>query len=136
MATKPECGLILLVEDNPADVRAVTAAMQAIGFDADLLVARTGREALDLMKKLGKPGEPPVPDLILLDLGLPIPGPDGRDVLAEFKGDAALRAVPVLILANSTDPGDVSLCYQLGANAYVPKPASAEEYKSLLERIR
>src|SRR5215470_10888562 len=134
MTTRPECRHILLIEDNPADVRGVSDAMAAIGFDANLLVARTGREALELAKKFGKSGGPPAPDLILLDLALPIPGPDGRDVLAELKGDATLRAIPVLVLTGSTDPGDVTLCYQLGANAYVPKPASVDDYNALLER--
>ena len=126
---------VLLVEDDAGDELITREAFEHNKFNNRLHVARDGQEGLDFLYRRGAYQDAVRPDLILLDLNLPIPGPDGRDVLATIKGDPKTRLIPVLVLSGSTEDGDIGLCYQLGANAYIRKPGTLAEYVMLVERI-
>src|SRR5690348_16930333 len=108
---------ILLVEDNPADVRLTVEALKDSRIRNHLHVARDGVEALELLRP--KTGAGVKPDLILLDLNLP--RKDGREVLSELKQDDALRHIPVVVLTTSQAELDVLRSYRLHANAFVTK---------------
>jgi CheY-like chemotaxis protein len=118
---------ILLVEDNPHDVRLTRIALEEAGTACTLEVARDGDEALAHLRRPGARR----PDLVLLDLNMP--GKDGREVLREIKGDPGLRRIPVVVLTTSPSPGDVALAYDLHANAYLTKPMGIVELRSLVE---
>ena len=115
---------ILLVEDNPADVRLTIEAFKDARVPNRLHVARDGVEALRMLKDTS--GEVPRPDLILLDLNLP--KKDGREVLAEIKQDEALCHIPVVILTTSQAEQDVLQSYRLRANAFVTKPVEIDQF--------
>jgi chemotaxis family two-component system response regulator Rcp1 len=119
---------ILLVEDNPADVRLMREAFAEQGTSVELVIAGDGEEAMRLLQD-------PVnrPDLILLDLNLP--RKDGREVLAEIKADAGLRIIPVLVLTSSEAERDVEHSYALHANVYLRKPLSYTELQAIVAAI-
>ncbi len=119
---------ILLVEDNPADVRLMREAFAEQGTSVELVIAGDGEEAMRLLQE-------PVnrPDLILLDLNLP--RKDGREVLAEIKADASLRTIPVLVLTSSEAERDVEHSYALHANVYLRKPLSYTELQAIVAAI-
>ena len=113
---------ILLVEDNPADVRLTVEALKDARVRNRLRVARDGVEALAMLRS----DSAPRPDLILLDLNLP--RKDGREVLQEIKQDEALRHIPVVILTTSQAEQDILQCYRLRANAFVTKPVEIDQF--------
>jgi chemotaxis family two-component system response regulator Rcp1 len=115
---------ILLVEDNPADVRLTLEALKDAGVPNRLHVARDGVEAIHMLKNVTS--AVPRPDLILLDLNLP--RKDGREVLAEIKQDEALCHIPVVILTTSQAEQDILHSYRLRANAFVTKPAEIDHF--------
>jgi two-component system, chemotaxis family, response regulator Rcp1 len=115
---------VLLVEDNPADVRLTIEALKDARMPTRLHVARDGVEAIRLLRD--ETGLVPRPDLILLDLNLP--RKDGREVLAEVKKDEALRHIPVVILTTSQAEQDILQSYRLGANAFVTKPVEIDHF--------
>jgi two-component system, chemotaxis family, response regulator Rcp1 len=115
---------ILLVEDNPADVRLTIEALKDAGVPNRLHVARDGVEAIQMLKN--PTGQVPRPDLILLDLNLP--RKDGREVLAEVKQDEALCHIPVLILTTSQAEQDIVHSYRLRANAFITKPVEIDHF--------
>ena len=119
---------ILLVEDNPADVRLMREALAEQQLAIELLVAADGEEATRLLSDPAKR-----PDLILLDLNLP--GKDGREVLAEIKADDDLRNIPVLVLTSSDSEYDVERCYALHANVYLRKPLSFSALRGIVGAI-
>lgn len=124
---------ILLIEDNPADV----ALMKEVLGDSPELVLHTvmkGDDALEFLRRGGEPTASHRPDLILLDLSLP--GTNGCEVLAEIKGDEALRQIPVVILTSSTSEDDVRRCYDLHANAYMRKASDYDGLVQLAHDIR
>ena len=108
---------ILLVEDNPGDVRLTAEALQDGKVWNRLSVAPDGVEALAFLRREGTHVAAPRPDVILLDLNLP--KKDGRQVLAEIKGDAMLRSIPVVILTTSKAEEDIVKTYDLHANCYI-----------------
>jgi len=120
---------ILLVEDNPIDVRATLRAADKLKISNTIDVVNDGDEAIAYLGSADKPR----PDLVLLDLNLP--GRDGHDVLAAIKGDEHLRRIPVCILTTSQTDADVLGAYDLGANAYVNKPITLEGWKAVVEQI-
>lgn len=124
---------ILLVEDNPADVRLTREAMRDAKVRNNLHVTQDGVEALAFLRRLGKYGQAPRPDLILLDLNLPKKG--GREVLEEIKQDRLLMAIPVVILTTSQAEQDVLESYRLRANAYVTKPVDLEQFLKVVQSI-
>lgn len=111
---------MLLVEDNPGDVRMLQEAFKEAGVKCNLHVARDGEQAIAFLRRQGIYGSSPRPALILLDLNLP--RKDGREVLAEIKSENLLRLIPIVILTTSTNPDDVRCAYSLHANCYVAKP--------------
>lgn len=125
---------ILLVEDNPADMRLIREALAEDGTPAALHWSASGEAALDYLHARGEHTARTLPDLVLLDLNLP--GLNGHEVLAEIKGNAALRQIPVVVLSSSTARGDVLSAYGAHANAYVVKPDDYEHFLSLVGSLR
>ncbi len=124
---------VLLVEDNPGDVRLVREALKEGGFPGHLNVASDGDEATDILWKRGDHKDDPRPDLILLDLNLP--GKNGRAVLKEIKSDPDLRRIPVTVFSTSTAPNDLDYAYALHANCYIRKPSDLDEYMQVVRSI-
>lgn len=123
---------ILLVEDNPADARLTREMLEEAKIRNDLLVAETAEEAETYLGLTDAPGEPP-PDLVLLDLDLPVKS--GHELLDEMKSDPNLRRVPVVVLTSSEAEGDVVKSYDLHANAYVTKPVDLDEIAKIVRTI-
>ncbi len=117
---------ILLVDDNPGDVRMVLEALKEALPAARLSVAIDGIEALRFLRREGRYYKAPRPDLIFLDLRLP--KLSGFDVLAEVKQDAALANIPIVVQTSSEAPADVHKAYSLHANCYITKPCDLEEF--------
>jgi CheY-like chemotaxis protein len=124
---------ILLVEDNPGDVRLTIEALRDSKVHNQLNVARDGVEALAFLHREGAFVDAVRPDLILLDLNLP--RKDGREVLAEIKADPALRTIPVVILTTSRAEQDVLRSYELQANCYITKPVDLEQFMTVVKSI-
>jgi two-component system, chemotaxis family, response regulator Rcp1 len=123
---------ILLVEDNPGDVRLTREALKESWISTNLEVAGDGVEALQLLN--GEKGKAPLrPDLILLDLNLPRMG--GRELLAELKASPELRQIPVVVLSSSDAEDDVRSAYDLHANCYVVKPVALDRYLAAVRGI-
>ncbi|HKS65972.1 MAG TPA: response regulator [Candidatus Acidoferrales bacterium] len=117
---------ILLVEDNAADVRLTQEVLKESKVRNNLLIASNGEEALACLRKQGKFAGCVRPDLILLDLNLPVK--DGREVLAQIKDDPNLKRIPVVILTTSKAEEDILKTYNLHANCYVTKPVDLEQF--------
>jgi chemotaxis family two-component system response regulator Rcp1 len=124
---------ILLVEDNPADVRLLRETLSDSGLSVDLHLAQDGVEAMAFLQREGPYREKPRPDLILLDLNLP--KKSGREALAEIKADPRLRAIPVLVLTTSEDEKDVLEAYDLHANCYITKPLDLTRFARVVKLI-
>jgi CheY-like chemotaxis protein len=124
---------ILLVEDNPADIRLVREALKENKILNNLSVVEDGIEAMEFLRKKGKYVSSPRPDMILLDLNLP--RKNGREVLAEVKADENLRRIPVVIMTISDDEKDILLTYNLHANCYVKKPLDFEQFNKIVQEI-
>ena len=124
---------ILLVEDNPGDVRLTKEALKDARVGNNLHVTMDGVEALAFLRKQGKHASAPRPDLILLDLNLP--KKNGREVLEEIKAEDALRHIPVVILTTSQAEQDVVESYRLQANAYVTKPVDLDQFLKVVSSI-
>jgi chemotaxis family two-component system response regulator Rcp1 len=124
---------ILLVEDNPADVRLVREALKESKILNNLSVVVDGVEAIDFLRKKGKYASSPRPDLILLDLNLP--RKNGREVLAEVKSDEKLKRIPVVIMTVSDDEKDILLTYNSHANCYIKKPLDFEQFNQVVHCI-
>ena len=124
---------ILLVEDNPADVRLTQEALKEAKVVNRLSVVMDGEEAMAFLRREGRHAEAPRPDLILLDLNLP--RKDGREVLAEVKADERLRRIPVVILTTSKSEEDVLRSYDLHANCFISKPVGLEQFLRVVESI-
>ena len=122
---------ILLVEDNPADVRLTQEAFKDARVPNRLHVARDGVEALSMLRDAT--GAVPRPDLILLDLNLP--RKDGREVLQDVKHDEVLRHIPVVIFSTSQSEQDVARSYRLGANAFVTKPVDIDRFFQVIQSL-
>jgi len=124
---------ILLVEDNPGDIRLTEEALEDAKVRNNLRVARTGVEAVSFLRREGEHAESPRPDLILLDLNLP--EKSGLDVLSEIKGDENLRRIPVVVLTSSAAEEDVLKAYNLNANCYITKPVDLEQFIRVVRSI-
>jgi chemotaxis family two-component system response regulator Rcp1 len=117
---------ILLVDDNPADVRMVREGLKEALPQAILSVAGDGVEAIRFLRREGHHSRAPRPDLIILDLRLP--KKSGFDVLAEIKQDPKLANIPVVVQSSSEEPIDIQRAYRLHANCYITKPAGFDEF--------
>jgi len=124
---------ILLVEDNPGDIRLTKEALKEGKVLNTLTVVQDGVEALTCLRRQGRYTDAKRPDLILLDLNLP--KKDGREVLAEIKDDEALKLIPVVVLTTSQDERDVLKSYGLHANCYITKPVELEQFISVVRAI-
>jgi len=124
---------ILLVEDNPGDVRLTREALKEAKVINNLTVLKDGVEALAFLRQQGPYGGAVIPHLILLDLNLP--KKDGREVLAEIKTDEKLKRIPVVVLTTSQDEQDVFKSYNLHANCYVTKPVDLEQFMTVVKSI-
>ena len=124
---------ILLVEDNPGDIRLTKEALKEAKVLNTLTVVQDGVEALTCLRRQGRYADAKRPDLILLDLNLP--RKDDREVLAEIKNDEALKFIPVVILTTSQDEQDVLKSYGLHANCYITKPVELEQFISVVKAI-
>jgi chemotaxis family two-component system response regulator Rcp1 len=124
---------ILLVEDNPGDVRLTREALRDGKIYNNLYVARDGVEAMAFLRKTGQYADAPRPDLILLDLNLP--RKDGHEVLAEVKTDETLRRIPVVILTTSQAEEDIIKTYDLHVNCYITKPVDLDQFVKIVKSI-
>ena len=124
---------ILLVEDNPGDVRLTVEALKEGKVRNNLSVAKDGVEALAFLRREGGFAGAARPDLILLDLNLP--KKDGREVLAEIKDDAVLRRIPVVVLTTSKAEEDILRTYDLHANCYITKPVDLDQFIAVVRSI-
>jgi CheY-like chemotaxis protein len=122
---------ILLVEDNPGDVRLMKEALKDGSVEKHLSVVENGEEAIEFLRRRGRYSDAPVPDLIFLDLNLP--KKDGREVLAEIKQDEDLRKIPIIVLTTSEAERDVVRVYDLHANCYVRKPVDLDRFMSVVK---
>lgn len=128
---------ILLVEDNPADVKITQRALRESAMPVELLIARDGEEAVAYLQRQGRHAHDPDwrrPDLILLDLNLP--RLTGRQVLERIRGTPAVCAVPVVVLSTSHRLEDVQDMYNTGANTYIEKPQDFNRFVEVLQAIR
>ncbi len=124
---------ILLVEDNPGDVRLTKEALKDAKILNKLHVAEDGVEALKFLRQEGPYADATRPDLILLDLNLP--RRDGREVLADLKTDPSLKTIPVCVLTTSRADADVLRTYELHANAYIVKPVDLDQFIAVVRGI-
>ena len=124
---------ILLVEDNPGDVRLTKEAMKEGKIRNNLSVASDGIEAMAFLRREGKHADAPRPDVVLLDLNLP--KKDGRSVLAEIKADPDLKRIPVVILTSSKADEDIVNSYDSHANCYVTKPGDLEQFIDVVKSV-
>ena len=124
---------VLLVEDNPGDVRLTMEALKEAKVINHLSVAMDGVEALAYLRREGKFSNAPRPELILLDLNLP--RKDGREVLAEIKQDPNLKRIPVVVLTTSQAEQDVLRTYDLHANCYINKPVDLDQFIEIVKTI-
>ncbi|HBA59538.1 MAG TPA: response regulator [Elusimicrobia bacterium] len=125
---------ILLVEDNPADVRLTTEMLKEEKAYNNLHVVHDGVEAMAFLRKEGKYAKAVRPDLILLDLNLP--KKDGREVLKEIKEDEDLKIIPVVVLTVSKAEEDILKSYKLHANCYITKPVDLQQFIKVAKSIQ
>jgi two-component system, chemotaxis family, response regulator Rcp1 len=124
---------ILLVEDNPGDVRLTREALKESKIRNNLSIVRDGVEAMAFLRREGDFPNAPRPDIILLDLNLP--RKDGREVLHEIKEDDKLKRIPVVILTTSDDEHDILESYNLHANCYITKPVDLNRFVTIIKNI-
>ena len=124
---------ILLVEDNPGDVRLTIEALKEGKILNEISVAEDGVEAIAFLRRAGEYAAVSRPDLVLLDLNLP--KKDGREVLQEIKEDAELKKIPVVVLTTSAAERDILRAYNLHANCYITKPVDLEQFMRVVQSI-
>lgn len=124
---------ILLVEDNPGDIRLTQEAIKATGYETALHPVTDGDEAVDLLCEMAADDPDSLPDLALVDLNLP--GRDGCDVLNAIRDHSQLKLMPVIMLTSSSAREDIERCYNAGANAYLTKPADPGDFMALVQNV-
>ena len=124
---------ILLIEDNPGDVRLTKEVLMEGKVRNNLQVVGDGVEAMAFLRRENNYAEAPRPDLILLDLNLP--KKDGREVLQEIKADHQLRRIPVVVLTTSAADEDILRSYDLSANCYITKPVDLYQFITVIRSI-
>jgi two-component system, response regulator len=134
MALNPDRGEIVVVEDNPDDVKLALRAFRKANADDQVTILRDGAEALEYLFRTGRyahrQGEPP-PRVVVLDLKLPLV--DGLEVLRQVKADPQTRMIPVVVMTSSSEARDMVNTYGLGANSYIQKPV---DFASFTEVVR
>lgn len=124
---------ILLVEDNPADIKLTREALKEARVRNTLHVAESGDEAMKFLRREGPHAGAPRPDLILLDLNLPVK--NGLEVLSDIKANRRLKTIPIVILTCSEAEQDVARAYSLQANCYVTKPLDLDGFIKVIGSI-
>ncbi len=124
---------ILLIEDNPGDVRLTQEAFKEGRKNVNLDVVMDGVEAINYLYKKGKYQDKKSPDLILLDLNLP--KMDGREVLEKVKNDDNLRRIPIIVLTTSDADQDILKSYNLHVNCYLNKPVDFDKFFDIIQKI-
>ncbi len=130
---EPRDTRILLVEDNPDDVELTLKAFEKHNLANEIVVARDGEEALDILFQRDEERTGLRPDLILLDLKLP--KVDGLEVLRQVKNDSRTKVIPIVILTSSKEENDIINGYQLGVNSYLRKPVNFEKFTEVVMQI-
>lgn len=125
---------VLVIEDNPGDVRLLEEAFRELNANVSMHVARDGAEALDMVFQPAIASKHSYPDLILLDLNLP--KVNGHDVLSRIKSDPATTQIPIIVLTSSRAESDVRRAYQAHANAYLKKPSTLDGLISAAQHIK
>jgi chemotaxis family two-component system response regulator Rcp1 len=124
---------ILLVEDNPGDVRLMQEAFRDIKTPHHLSVVQTGRGALQFLRREDGHSAAPRPDLVLLDLNLP--DAHGLEILAAIKTDPGLRRIPAVVFSSSQRREEILEAYNLNANSYIAKPAELPDYVRVVKGV-
>jgi two-component system, chemotaxis family, response regulator Rcp1 len=124
---------ILLVEDNPGDVRLTREALKDAKVKTSLTVVNDGVAALALLRKQGAYSNAPTPDIVLLDLNLP--RVNGMEVLTQIKSDESLKQIPVVVVTSSKAEEDVAKSYNLHANCYITKPIDFDQFMKMVRSI-
>ena len=125
---------ILLVDDNPADLDLEREALARTTQPSHISSVKDGEQALAFLRRERPHEKAPRPDLVVLDLNLP--RCDGRTVLAAVKTDAALHTIPIVVFTTSRSRQDIQRSYELGANCYVSKPGSLQDFLSAVQAIQ
>ena len=133
METICEVVEILLVEDNPGDVRLTQEVLRDGKVRNNMSVVMDGVDAISFLQQTGEYAGAPRPDIILLDLNLP--KKDGREVLAEIKADPDLKNIPVVVLTTSSAEQDIFRSYDLHANCYITKPVDLDQFIRVIRSI-
>lgn len=124
---------ILLAEDNEYDVMLTRKCFKQLKFAVNMHHVENGEECLAFLRKEGDYADVPTPDLILLDLNMPVM--DGREMLAEVKKDNKLKYLPTLVLTTSEDQRDVLAMYELRCNSYIIKPIDFNKFQEMIQNI-
>ncbi|MGE0558322.1 MAG: response regulator [Burkholderiales bacterium] len=124
---------ILLAEDNEDDVVLMRHGFELARLAVDLHHVENGQDCMDFLRKKGNHADAPTPDLILLDLNMPIKS--GREVLAELVEDDALNHIPVVILTTSAEDRDVLGMYKLRCSSYIVKPLDFDQFMKVIRSI-
>lgn len=124
---------ILLIEDNPGDVRLTKEALRTAKTPNRIRVAEDGIQAIEMLFRQGEYARDPLPDLILLDLNLP--RKDGREILKEIKADPTLRRIPVIVFTTSRAEPDIAWAYDMQANCYITKPMDFQQFLKVARAI-
>lgn len=121
---------VLVIEDNPADVRLIEEGVATAGIELDLQVYNSGNRAIEQLEAVDTDAVAMHPNLVLLDLNLP--GKSGFDVLAFVRSETVFQDVPVVVVSSSENPDDVARVYDAAANAFVTKPTDPDEFISMI----
>ena len=124
---------ILLVEDNPGDVRLSSEAFKAGDFLHEMNVVKDGVEAMEFVRRCGAYSCAPRPDIIILDINLP--RKNGLEVLEEIRSDNTLADIPIIMLTSSDNDLDVLIAYKKQASAYLVKPSSLSQYDEVIDAV-
>lgn len=124
---------ILLVEDNEGDIALTLDAFEESKVKMEISVTRNGQEALDFLFRRGNYENSKKPDIILLDINIPIF--NGHEVLRQIKANSSLKKIPVIMLTTSSNPKDINLAYENHSNSYVKKPLNMEEFLEAILQI-
>ena len=125
--------VILLVEDDPTEVRLIQEALKGVPIPIHLHVVHEGREALAFLRREAQYQHAPRPALILFSLKLP--GMNGLQLLSVLKRDPALQTIPAIVFTNSMSPQDIQQSYELGANSYIIKPFGFTQLVEVMHAI-